>query len=198
MATLYSRPGLLRTVRDDPDCLNRLRASETPPMKVYWIGLDTPGRLGVSRKPDGGEALDAQMEHLHRGMVDHVVSMLEPAEAAEFGLAGEGEAAERHGVGFYNFPIVDHGLPQDVDHYARVARAIDGRLRSGQSLVIHCRAGLGRAPSLAICALISGGMNADEAILRVGRARGRPVPETDEQYAFIQSFAARLKDDRAA
>jgi len=31
-------------------------------MKVYWIGLDTPGRLGVSRKPDGGEALNGQIE----------------------------------------------------------------------------------------------------------------------------------------
>lgn len=162
-------------------------------MKVYWIGLDTPGRLGVSRKPDGGDALDGQMEHLHRGMVDHVVSLLEPDEAAEFGLAEQGAAAERHGVGFYNFPIVDHGLPGNFEHYARVARAIDGRLRSGQAIVIHCRAGLGRAPSLAICALIAGGMNADEAILRVGRARGRPVPETDEQYAFVKAFAARLK-----
>ena len=34
-------------------------------------------------------------------------------------------------------------------------------------------------------------MNIDEAILRVGRARGRPVPETDEQYAFIKAFADR-------
>jgi protein-tyrosine phosphatase len=167
-------------------------------MKVYWIGLDTPGRLGVSRKPDGGDALDAQIAHLHRGMVDHVVSLLEPAEAAEFGLAEEGAAAERNGLGFYNFPIVDHGVPGDIDHYARVARAIDGRLRSGQAIVIHCRAGLGRAPSLAICALIAGGMNVDEAILRVGRARGRPVPETDEQYAFIKAFAARLKASQPA
>ncbi|WP_439470872.1 protein-tyrosine phosphatase family protein [Brevundimonas sp.] len=162
-------------------------------MKVYWIGLDTPGRLGVSRKPEGGDALDAQMEHLHRGMVDHVVSLLEPAEAAEFGLAEEGEAAQRHGIGFYNFPIVDHGLPGNVDHYVRVARAVDARLRSGQAIVIHCRAGLGRAPSLAICSLVAGGMNVDEAVLRVGRARGRPVPETDEQLAFVQSFAAHLK-----
>jgi protein-tyrosine phosphatase len=80
-----------------------------------------------------------------------------------------------------------------VDHYARVAAAVDGRLRAGQAIVIHCRAGLGRAPSLAICSLITGGMNVDEAILRVGRARGRPVPETDEQYAFIKAFAERPK-----
>ena len=33
---------------------------------------------------------------------------------------------------------------------------------------------------------------ADEAILRVGRARGRPVPETDEQLDFIREFAAGL------
>lgn len=159
-------------------------------MKVFWIGLDTPGRLGVSRKPEGGEALDGQMARLAHGMVDHVVSLLEPTEAEVAGLADEGVAAARHGIGFYNHPVIDHGVPDNVDHYRLAAEAIDGRLRAGQAIVIHCRAGLGRAPSLAICALISGGMNADEAVLRVGRARGRPVPETDEQMAFIQAFAA--------
>jgi protein-tyrosine phosphatase len=161
-------------------------------MKIYWIGLDTPGRLGISRKPDGGEALDGQMARLAHGMVDHVVSLLEPAEAADLGLAGEGGAAERNGVGFYNFPITDHGVPTDPAHYRRVAHAIDRRLNAGQAIVIHCRAGLGRAPSLAIAALIEGGMNVDEAVLRVGRARGRPVPETDEQLAYIRDFAAGL------
>lgn len=160
-------------------------------MKVHWIPLDTPGRLAVSRRPEGGEHLDADMSALAHGMVDQVVSLLEPAEAAILGLAGEGEAAERHGLGFYNFPIVDHGVPENVEHYRRVARAIDRRLRAGQALVIHCRAGLGRAPSLAISALMAGGMNPDEAILRVGRARGRPVPETDEQLEFLRTMAAQ-------
>ena len=161
-------------------------------MKIHWIGLDSPGRLGISRKPDGGEALDADMAQLAHGMVDHVVSLLEPAEAAEFGLADEGSAAERNGIGFYNFPITDHGVPADAVHYRRAASAIAGRLGAGQAIVIHCRAGLGRAPSLAIAALIESGVNPDEAILRVGRARGRPVPETDEQLAFIREFAAGL------
>lgn len=159
-------------------------------MKVYWIGLDTPGRLGVSRRPDGGAALDEQIARLAHGMVDHVVSLLEPAEASSLGLADEAAACERHGVGFYNFPITDHGLPANVEHYRRVAHAMDRRLRAGQALIVHCRAGLGRAPSLAISALVAGGMNVDEAILRVGRARGRPVPETDEQLAFLRAFAA--------
>ncbi|MGV8929066.1 MAG: protein-tyrosine phosphatase family protein [Brevundimonas sp.] len=162
-------------------------------MKIHWIGLDSPGRLGISRKPDGGDALDAQMARMAHGMVDHVVSLLEPAEAAELGLADEGAAAVRNGVGFYNFPITDHGVPADTNYYRRVVTAIDRRLCAGQAIVIHCRAGLGRAPSLAIAALIESGVNPDEAILRVGRVRGRPVPETDEQLAFIRTFAAGIR-----
>ncbi|HYD28686.1 hypothetical protein [Brevundimonas sp.] len=123
-------------------------------------------------------------------MVDHVVSLLEPDEAARLGLAEKAAVCERRGVGFYNFPVVDHGLPVNIAHYRRVAHAMDRRLRAGQALVVHCHAGLGRAPSLAISALIAGGMNVDEAVLRVGRARGRPVPETDEQLAFLRAFAA--------
>ena len=159
-------------------------------MKIHWIGLDTPGRLGVSRRPDGGAALDSQIDKLGHGMVDHVVSLLQPDEAASLGLTDQAAVCERHGVGFCNFPIVDHGVPENVEHYRRVAHAMDRRLRAGQALVVHCRAGLGRAPSLAICTLVAGGMDVDEAILRVGRARGRPVPETDEQLAFLRAFAA--------
>jgi len=161
-------------------------------MKIYWIGLDGPGRLGISRKPDGGEALEGQMAHLAERGVDQVVSLLEPAEAADLGLADEGGAAERHGMGFYNFPITDHGVPANAAYYRRVASAVERRLNAGQTIVIHCRAGLGRAPSLAIAALIEAGLHPDEAILRVGKARGRPVPETDEQLAFIREFAAGL------
>lgn len=159
-------------------------------MKIHWIGLDTPGRLGVSRRPDGGDALEAQIAELHHGMIDEVISLLQPEEASALGLDAEAAVCERHGVGFYNLPIVDHGVPENIDHYRRVAHAMDRQLRAGQAIVVHCRAGLGRAPSLAISALVAGGMNVDEAVLRVGRARGRPVPETDEQYEFLKAFAA--------
>ena len=108
-------------------------------MKIHWIGLDTPGRLGVSRKPEGGERLEAQMARLAHGMVDHVVSLLEPLEAEAAGLAEEAAACERHGVGFYNFPITDHGVPANIDHYRRVAHTIDRRLRAGHGPVWDVR-----------------------------------------------------------
>ena len=119
------------------DCHPADSPPERDDMKIYWIGLDTPGRLGISRKPDGGEALDEQMARLADRRIDHVVSLLEPAEAAELGLADEGGAAERNGVGFYNFPITDHGVPADPVYYRRVATAIERRLSAGQTIVIH-------------------------------------------------------------
>lgn len=158
-------------------------------MKVHWIGLEAPGRLGVAPRPGIGATLDAEMAGLAHAGVDYLVSLLEPGEAQALGLAEESAAARRHGVGFYNFPIIDHGVPDDMTRYRLVAHAVDRRLHAGQAIVIHCRAGLGRAPSLAICALIQGGENPDEAVLRVGKARGRPVPETDAQLAFIRAFA---------
>ncbi|MGZ9099929.1 MAG: protein-tyrosine phosphatase family protein [Brevundimonas sp.] len=159
-------------------------------MKIHWIGLEASGRLGVAARPEGGDGLDAEMAGLAYDRVDHLVSLLRPGEADVLGLAEEGAAALRRGVGFYNFPIIDHGVPTDMVAYRRVAHAIDRRLHAGQTIVIHCRAGLGRAPSLAVCALIEGGEHPDEAVLRVGKARGRPVPETDAQLAFIRAFAA--------
>src|SRR5690606_4295454 len=114
---------VMATPRPFTAIANRLAQRQKALMKIHWIGLNTTGRLGVSRKPDGGEALDEQMAGLSHGMVDQVISMLEPDEAHTLGLADEGGAAERHGVGFFNFPIPDHGVPTDVAAYRKTAQA---------------------------------------------------------------------------
>ena len=82
-------------------------------------------------------------------------------------------------------------MPPDVAAFDRLVKRLRKRLEAGERMVIHCNAGLGRAPTLACCLLVAGGLHPDEAVLRVGAARGRTVPEMDSQYAFIHAFAER-------
>jgi len=159
-------------------------------MEIHWIPQDTPGSLGVSRRPPGGEAMEAVLV-ANLGYVDRVVTLLEPEEVERLDIVREAEVCKAHGVAFDNLPVPDHDIPADVAAFDRLVKKLRKQLLAGERMVIHCNAGLGRAPTLACCLLVAGGLHPDEAVLRVGAARGRTVPEMDSQYAFIHAFAER-------
>jgi hypothetical protein len=156
---------------------------------LYWVPTPTPGRLAVLARPRGGDWLDDEVAGWRRTGVDVAVSMLTPDEAVEFGLAGEAGACRGHGIRFESLPTPDRGVPAPA-----AATALAGRLAAdlaaGQSVAIHCRQGIGRAPLLAAAVLVLLGEDAAAALRRVGAARGRPVPETPEQAQWLDEFAA--------
>ncbi len=59
-------------------------------------------------------------------------------------------------------------------------------------MVIHCRQGIGRASLMAACVLLLHGAGADEAFKRIEEARGRPVPDTPEQRAWVARLAEEI------
>jgi protein-tyrosine phosphatase len=65
-------------------------------------------------------------------------------------------------------------------------------LSLGKNVTIHCRQGIGRAGLVAAALLIEQGLGPEEAIRRVSTARHIPIPETEEQRVWIESFAASL------
>ena len=64
-------------------------------------------------------------------------------------------------------------------------------LRDGQRLILHCAAGLGRAPTMATCALIDLGMGHDEAVALIAASRPMAGAEAGSQAELIARFAAR-------
>ncbi|MFN4288563.1 MAG: hypothetical protein ACK4E3_08720 [Brevundimonas sp.] len=166
-------------------------------MRIFWIKTDGPGRLGITPRPDGGDDLETEIIDWRDDGVDVVVSMLETAEAEALGLAREAELCARHGIIFANVPVRDHDIPVDLPHYREVAQALASRMAAGEKIVIHCRAALGRAPSLAACVLIERGMSAGRALEIVGKARKHRVPETDAQTAFVWAYGSGQLFDAA-
>ncbi len=60
-------------------------------------------------------------------------------------------------------------------------------------MLIHCRAGIGRSGMLAACVLVKAGLDPEAALQRVSEARGCPVPDTEEQRAWVFAFAEEIR-----
>ena len=92
-------------------------------------------------------------------------------------------------------PITDRGAPEDRVAFRKLAHDIAGRLGGGENVLIHCRAGVARTGSLAIHVLISLGLDADQAYMRVANADARP--EARSQRDVIAWFIDVSKNEYA-
>jgi protein-tyrosine phosphatase len=157
----------------------------------FFVDGPWSGRLAVSARPRGGDWLDEEMGAWRMAGVDTVASLLTADEAAEMELGEEETASLRNGMEFAPFPIPDRTAPSGP----AVHSFVDGlfvRLRRGESVVVHCRQGVGRAGLIAVALLIEAGLGPEEAIERVSKARGVSVPETAEQRVWIESLGESL------
>lgn len=157
---------------------------------IFWIKSNPPVRLAIVLRPPGGKDLHEAMQRIKQAGVQTLVSMLEPHEAELLGLAEEGSIAEEIGLPFLNFPIPDTKVPHDLAHFRTFVSGLADRLRSGESVGVHCRGCIGRATILAACVLIHMGLKPMDAVVAVEAARGCTVPDTSEQLDWILHYKA--------
>lgn len=159
---------------------------------LFWIEGPWPGHLAISARPRGGEWLEEEIAVWRQMGIRVVASLLEPEEAADLSLQDEGGASEKNGIKFYSFPITDRSVPAPGSQIHAFLNKVGGALSRGENAAIHCRQGVGRAGLIASALLVEQGLAPEIAIARVSAARGVPIPETDEQRQWIDSFAASL------
>ena len=166
--------------------------------KIFWVMGPWPGRLGIVPRPRGAEWLDDETRAWRQAGIDVVVSLLEPGEEADLGLTGESTSSTASGLAFRAFPIPDRAVPISREAVAELASEIVDALRSGKSVVAHCRQGIGRSVMVVAAVLIAGGLDAETAVSAVRKSRGPDVPETRAQRQWISDFSAWLSSKRAA
>jgi len=107
------------------------------------------------------------------------------------GCKREGDLCKAGGIEFRSFPIRDRGVPESRQGVFQIASAIARSVIAGDSVAVHCRAGIGRSSLVAACALICLGIEPGDALAMIERARGLCVPDTDEQRDWILAFGSR-------
>lgn len=175
------------------------RTSASHPIQVGWLPFDLLGRVGLTFAPGKGQA-DAQTGAWARDLetdvarlrgefaVDHLVCLLEDHELTELAIPGLPEAAHAAGMSFHRYPIRDGSLPAKPEEFRALTAEILGWAAAGETVVIHCKGGLGRAGTVGGCVLRAAGIPAKQALEALHMARGPNCPETFEQCRYIEQF----------
>ena len=140
-------------------------------------------------RPRGGDWLDDEIKSLATQGVDVVVSLLTQDEMLELELTTEGELCANSGMEFLSFPINDRDTPPLDSRLKDFIRSLRDRVSKGKSVVIHCRAGIGRSAIIAACLMVSPSNPVENVMPLLVRARGLSVPDTDEQLEWVHKFA---------
>ncbi len=158
--------------------------------EIYWISEVTPLRLGMMARPRSGDWLSDEISGWQCAGIKIIVSLLESHEVRELGLADEKSLCVESDIDFLTFPVPDRGTPKSVSKTASLVTELVSRLRRGDSVGIHCRAGIGRSGLLSACVLLQLGMPLAEVFPALTRARKVPVPDTPAQVEWVKHFAA--------
>lgn len=165
---------------------------------VFWVPGPWRGRLGIMLRPRGGDWLADETRSLREAGIDRMVSLLERDEEAQLDLAGEAAAAAANGVEFTSFPVPDRGIPGSHESAAELVTGVVGALERGQTVVVHCRQGIGRSALITGAVLVAEGEDVQTALRTIKESRGLDVPETEEQREWLRDFASRWTHEPAA
>lgn len=155
--------------------------------KIYPIVECDNGRLSILARPRGGDWLEGEVDSWREQGINIVVSLLEQTEIEELALEQESEICTRAGIEFLSFPIADRSVPLSQGKTTELANQLLTKLFEGKSIGFHCRMEIGRSGLIVASVLVASGINPEVAWQTIEKARGCPVPDTNEQREWVTS-----------
>jgi protein-tyrosine phosphatase len=150
-----------------------------------------PGRLYLHSMPGRYEPFERTVADIQLRGIAEVICLVS-REEIEVKSPDYARALKSGGTPWRQvmFPIVDYGVPDDLQAYLRLVTQTAASLRSGTNVLAHCGAGIGRTGTLAACVLIALGVPLDEALATVHAAGS--YAERPEQLDLIAWVAGNL------
>jgi protein-tyrosine phosphatase len=177
----------------------------TPPRpngNTYWV---VPHKFLAGEYPGDEDPVKARKkinQFLAAG-IRHFIDLTELADKLVPYEAILSEAAQKSSIDvtYQRFPIRDNSVPRDSEHLAEILLAIDGRIREGGLVYLHCWGGVGRTGLVVACWLQEHGRTADRALAELSEKwstvekiyRKPNSPETAAQVDWIKSWAQTTK-----
>lgn len=144
------------------------------------------GCLLLSAHPASQGNLPAALADYRAAGARLLVSLPPSAELEALGLGALAAECAALGLTWAHCPIPDFeppGAPFEAA-WREAAPGLHDLLDAGETIVLHCRAGLGRTGTVAALILIERGLTPAEAITQVRRARPGAI-ETAAQLSYL-------------
>jgi protein-tyrosine phosphatase len=154
--------------------------------------LPASGRLWGASRP-GYPSTPASRQEVERGVrewaglgVEVIVTLMEDEELRRI-VPGFLEALARHGLESLRFPIRDFGAPaeHEAERFCLFVEDVRGRLGRGQSVLVHCNAGLGRT-AVFLATLLRGCGVSGDPVAEIRRIYEPRAMEGAVQEAFVR------------
>lgn len=185
---------------------NLVRTSQTHPLRIDTLTLtNTAARIGLTFCPGKRQRdamtgvwerdLDTDLAAIRDWGATHLLTLIEAHEFVELGVEALPERTAAAGLSWHHAPIVDSEIPDAAfeAHWADLGTQLHAALDRGESLVVHCKGGLGRAGIITARLMIERREVADaaETIRRVRGMRPDAI-ENARQEAFLSHLVERL------
>lgn len=153
------------------------------------------GRLYLGSMPGRYEAFDDAWSTIVRHGVARVVCLVPPDELRDKSPRYARALDERKTPWKHeSFPVEDLDAPADREAFWALAQKAARRLAAGETLLVHCAAGIGRSGTFAVCVLLALGLDADAARDAVRRAGSGPQNTAQDEVVHWAASLARGAD----
>ncbi len=157
-------------------------------MRAVELPQDVSGHLYLHSMPGRYERFADACTMIADKKISRVVCLAPQDEIRK--KSPEYHAALSRGVPWsqVSYSISNYGVPDDRAGFMTLAKSIAEWLGAGESVLIHCGAGIGRTGTLAVAVLLALGLPLSRAQDIVTAADSRP--ETNDQWELLKRLAA--------
>jgi protein-tyrosine phosphatase len=154
--------------------------------RVVQLPVSIAGTLLLSEMPGSEKSLVDWLAGAEARDADLIVNLAQRDELANISPEYLAYIESNEGIEVSGFPI-------DMERFHTLVEEVILRLRSGQCVIIHCRAGIGRSGLFAAALLTTLEMSSNDVLLSVKNAGGRF--ETEVQRSFLQDYRVYLAEN---